>query len=514
MGRGGPNAVASPWQAWLAPDLSIFLAILTLFYCLLLYDGGQKLFRDSDTGWHIRTGEAMLEERRLPSRDPYSFTKAGEAWFAWEWGADLAMGAAHRWDGLRGVAFLYAVAIALCTWLWCRMHWAAGGDFFLVALFAVPMLSTVNLHWLARPHVFSWLLLLGGMLFAERSGRQWAPVSILGVFAGAACWANVHGSFFLAFSLPMVAAAGYGLREMVWAIPSRRDAIWFVQLAGIAFAASFVNPFGWQLHRHVFEYLRNDELLSRIGEFQSFNFHVEGAVQIAVTVLVSIIGGILCWQQRRPDRALIVLLFAGIALRSARGLPLLALVALPYAGGAIRRALGESRELRVGVRRGLDGVLGYTGRLRILDRACGGYALVPVVLLMAFGLMHLPAYSARIGFPPEEFPVAAAAAVDRLPEAARILAPDKFGGYLIYRFEGRRKVFFDGRSDFYGTPFMKDYIALVEVRPGWREHLAKHDFSHALLPVNYSLIPALAALGWTEVSRDGTAVLLAQPAKP
>ena len=36
---------------------------------------------------------------------------------------------------------------------------------------------------------------------------------------------------------------------------------------------------------------------------------------------------------------------------------------------------------------------------------------------------------------------------------------DKFGGYLIYRFEGRRKVFFDGRSDFYpcDAPIVREH---------------------------------------------------------
>ena len=50
----------------------------------------------------------------------------------------------------------------------------------------------------------------------------------------------------------------------------------------------------------------------------------------------------------------------------------------------------------------------------------------------------------------------------------RLLAPDKFGGYLIYRFQGRMKVFFDGRSDLYGAEFLKQYARLVQVRPsGW-----------------------------------------------
>ena len=109
------------------------------------------------------------------------------------------------------------------------------------------------------------------------------------------------------------------------------------------------------------------------------------------------------------------------------------------------------------------------------------------------------------------FPVKASAAVAKLPADARVFAPDKFGGYLIYRFSGTRKVFFDGRSDFYGADFLKSYARIVQVRPGWRDEFGKWHFTHALLPKDYSLIPALEAEGWTEMYRDGTAVLLVSP---
>jgi hypothetical protein len=98
--------------------------------------------------------------------------------------------------------------------------------------------------------------------------------------------------------------------------------------------------------------------------------------------------------------------------------------------------------------------------------------------------------------------------VASLPANSRILAPDTFGGYLIYRFNGERKVFMDGRSDFYGAEFAKRYIRLVEARPGWTNEFNRWNFTHALLPPDYSLLAALEANGWREIYRDRTAVLL------
>ena len=60
------------------PDLALVAFLITLFYCLFLFSGYQKLFRDSDAGWHIRTGESILTTRALPHSDPYSFTRSGQ----------------------------------------------------------------------------------------------------------------------------------------------------------------------------------------------------------------------------------------------------------------------------------------------------------------------------------------------------------------------------------------------------------------------------------------------------
>ena len=113
-------------------------------------------------------------------------------------------------------------------------------------------------------------------------------------------------------------------------------------------------------------------------------------------------------------------------------------------------------------------------------------------------------------FLPQCFPWRRRRALPRFRPMRVSLRRTFFGGYLIYRFNGARKVFFDGRSDFYGAEFMKRYVRMVQVRPGWREEFSGWNFTHALLPADHSLIPALEASGWTELHRDSTAVLLAE----
>jgi hypothetical protein len=479
--------------ARLTPDLALVAACVTLFYCLFLFEGYRNLFRDSDAGWHIRSGEAILATGKFPHSDPYSFSRAGQPWFAWEWLTDVLTGATHRAAGLGGVALLYATAIGAGVWLWFRLHWMVDGNFFFAAAMAPLLLTTCSLHWMARPHVIGWLFLLTTMIFAERTRPNLIVVALF-----SALWANMHASFFLApviFGIYAIGSAG----GLATGEPRRRhDRRRYYFLAAFVSAfAPLANPYGWHLYSHLFRYLTDSELLSRIGEFQSFDFHSAGSSQIAAALLIGVAGGVLALGQRRPEHFLLAALFSFLALRSARVLPVAALILLPIANGAITHALSNAT--------GFDRFLAYSARLRAFDSRGSGLIFAPLAVALCFVLLETPGLRAATGFPADQFPVAA---YSHIPTDARLFAPDKFGGYLIYRSAGSRKVFFDGRSDFYGADFLKQYGRLVQVRPGWQQYWNSFGFTHALLPVDAPLRAALEQAGWRAVYSDRTAVLL------
>jgi hypothetical protein len=438
-------------RRWWLPDLATAAACVTLFYCVFLFQGYRQLFRDSDAGWHIRSGETILATHAVPRADPYSFTRAGAPWFAWEWLSDLLTGMLHRAGGLNAVALFYAAAIAFGVWLWFRLHWALGGNFLIACVMAPLFLTTCSIHWLARPHVLGWLFVLWSMF--SGGVAQTAFMTLL--------WANIHPSFFLG----------------ILGRPRHALVILLVPL---------LNPYGPALYTHLFRYLTDRDLLTRIGEFQSFDFHAEGAGQIIATVILGMIGGTLALTQKRYHHFAIAVILTAMGLRSARALPLCALVLLPIANAAIAPYCPK-------------GFARYAANLRALDARCSGLWLVPLVLAACWFWMP------QAGFPPAQFPVAA---YDHIPQGARLFAPDKFGGYLIYRSNGRLKVFFDGRSDLYGAEFLKQYARLTQVRPGWQQIWDSYHFTHALLPNDYSLIPALEQRGWHIIYHDTTATLL------
>lgn len=477
------------------PDLAFALSTIMTLYCLTMFGGMQRFFRDSDSGWHIRNGERILTMKEVPVSEPFSFSKPGGQWFAWEWLSDVLMAKAHGWDGLRGVFFLYLGVLFLLSWFWFQLHWAVGSWFLPAALSTWAMLTTSTIHWLARPHLFGWLFFVVAVLLAETVARRQSPYWLFAVGLLGCLWANMHGSFFLG---PCVFAL-YSLEARFQASPfAGRLGTW----ALISALASFANPYGWHVHAHIYSYLTNRELLSKVGEFQTFNFQVEGSAALIMAMLLAAMGAALNLADGRWARGILCLvLFVG-ALRSARGLPLVALVAVP---------LGISALCRVMERWNWGAKFGrYNANLQKIDAMCGGWAWAPAVLVLCLALGQMPALAAKGGFDPKEFPVVLSERIATLPDDARIYASDKFGGYLIYRFAGERKVFFDGRSDYYGAEFMGRYLKIPAAKPGWREEWARWSFTHALVPKTEALVLWLPEMGWTKIGEDEAAVLFAK----
>src|SRR5512140_2962345 len=87
------------------PSMADLAFLLPIGFIFGRMGGAHSLLADSDTGWHIRTGEWILAHGWVPARDIFSFSKPGEPWFAWEWLSDIILA------GLNGVGGLSAVAL-------------------------------------------------------------------------------------------------------------------------------------------------------------------------------------------------------------------------------------------------------------------------------------------------------------------------------------------------------------------------------------------------------------------
>ncbi len=472
-----PSRLANVFLANL--NAAIFAAVL--LHVLLVSGGAHSLFRDSDSGWHIRTGEDIVRAFRIPRVDPYSFTRAGQEWFAWEWLSDAALGAVHQSAGLPGVTLLAATLIAAAIMASCALALRLRANFFLAGAGAALLMGATSMHWLARPHLFSWLLAIAFLAAAEKRKLTFLPLL-------AVLWANVHGSFLLGPAILGIYALGSALRK------DREQSRSFLLFGGLTFLTTFANPYGWRLHQHVFAYLGNDYLLDHVSEFASFNFHLPGALYVEGFLLVALAGGLAALRQGAYERALLTLAMLHLALFSARHMPLAALTLLPLALGSITAELRGFQSARIAA------FLDYSERLRDWDRRVPGILPVAAAVVLAAVLVSF----STTGFDPQVFPVKEVGYFSGRESTTRVFSSDQFGGYLIYRFGGRLRVFFDGRSDFYGTDFLKRYAEVAEVRPGWERVLEEERVNAVLVKPDQALAEALRANGHWLLAQNGT----------
>src|SRR5262245_49595050 len=143
---------------WIFPSIKDVLFLAYLFVPILVNSSG--VLYDGDTGWHIRNGEHILQSRSFPRSDYFSYTHQGKEWFAWEWLADVVLAVFHKYAGLNGIVVWANLTFALTYATLFRWMVQRGGNVFVCLAYSTIAGFASAVHWLARPHLFTMLLVL------------------------------------------------------------------------------------------------------------------------------------------------------------------------------------------------------------------------------------------------------------------------------------------------------------------------------------------------------------------
>jgi hypothetical protein len=508
--RSIQSVLESRWARLLIPSLSdlYFLAILVWLFMCGGSAGWQGLLTDGDVGWHIRTGEYILDHHAVPRHDLYSFSKPDAPWYAWEWLSDVIDGSLHRMAGLKGIVLMAGVVIAtFATTLIRRMIWREVHLFVGIVLSLLGV-GSASIHFLARPHIFTLLLLSGSvwMLEADRkqpSRRIWwlVPLTV--------AWTNLHGGFLVLIAVLGLAAAGTAVEALLGRDQDWRGAARYGALTAACAAASLVNPYGYRLHTHVVEYLRSDWIRNVIQEFQSPSFRTENMVQFEALMFAGLIVACSLFRRRRVVEGLWIVFFAHLSLASVRHVPVFVTVVVPVIAAEIG---GWWTCWTAGARKGsLIGILN-----QMAADSMAGFRRTsawPAMVVFALILMGRPIPWPQ-DFPPQMFPVNMVHTHAAEIRSARLLTTDQWADFLIYT-DPRQRVFIDGRSDFYGPEVGNQYLHMITGQWDWEQLLTKYDFNMAMLPVDTALAQLLKRHpAWRVTEDDGKQILLVRTPPP
>lgn len=470
--------------------------------------GWEGLLADADIGWHIRTGQWILDHHAVPHQDLYSFSKAGATWYAWEWGSDVIYGGLHRMAGLKGVTLLAGVLIALFAWTLLRRMVGRGVHLLWAMVVSLLGVGAASIHFLARPHLFTllflsiavWMIEIDRTEASAKSARRlWLLVPLTIV------WTNLHGGFLALIAVLGLTAVGIGVEAIVKGTGKGnfQAAVRYLGLAAACSAASLINPYGYRLHMHVAEYLRSDWIRKTIQEFQSPIFRSENILQFEALMLIGLIATGLLLKRGRVVESLWIVYFAHMSLSSVRHVPIFVTVCSVAIASEIsdwwRTWTGQAKK---------SSLLGIVNQMsRDLAPSFERASAWPFLLVGVLIAMGAPIKWPK-DFPELIFPVKMIHEHSAQILNTRLLTTDQWGDYIIYLNPGQ-KVYIDGRSDFYGPEIGNEYLRLTGGQWDWEQIMKRNEFTTVLLPSELPICQLLKRDPEWKVEQDsGKTILL------
>lgn len=484
------------------------LAAAALF--VLVFMMAVRVPLDTDTWWHIRSGEYIVETRQIPRTDPFSHTQFGEDWIDHSWGAQIVLyGAYELFGGSTAPGDPGGIGLALYTALLATVgmvfvYRMCDGTVYLRAFAVVLGASAAAIFWSPRPQMFSFAL-AGLVLYLlhlykrERIDRLWLIPLIM------AAWSNLHGGFAIGFILLFGSLVGEAFGNLL--DPHGPDVVRWARLrrlllvTAISIPAIMLNPYGVRMLAYPFETVGIGVLQDYIQEWAAPNFHLREFWPFAALLLGTM--AVLGLSTRRIDWADLALL-AGtgmMALLAGRNIPVFALVAAPV------------------LTRHLDPWLTERGwQVRPVRRVRGRQLALNWLLLLLIVIGALAQIAVTLNRDAMRRAQAAALPVEAasfLAEAPprRMFNAYNWGGYLMFAAPDV-PVYVDGRTDLYDDAFLRDYLRIMTVQDGWEDKLAAHDIDTLVIEANSALAALLRERPetWTERRFDDGRVAIFEKA--
>jgi hypothetical protein len=486
----------------ISPKIFILSISDVLFVALFVYLSlfvGKGLLGDGDTGYHIRAGQYILDTLSIPRKDMFSFHSPAIPWTAHEWLSEVIMALVHNMAGLTGIVVFFSLVISLTYYVYFRILKKYTNNILLAIFFALFVITCSQIHWLARPHIFSLLLMViwYGLIdlyqYKNKNLLYLLPLIML-------VWVNLHGGFLAGFMILSIYLMG-NLLSIFSVAGADRDCYkqkfkHFSIITVACLMSSLINPYGYHILLFPFKLVSSKFIIDSVSEFMSPNFHEPSVFKYMLLFMIAVFA----WSRKRLNviEILLVLLFTNMALYSVRYIPLFAIVTAPIIMRKTEIFLEESKNKYVAfLKKRADG-------FSSIDSAAKGFlwplaGAVFVVLAVTNGKLHY-------GFDPKLKPVSAVEFMKKEAISGNMFSSDEFGDYIIYAAWPQYKVFIDGRLDMYGTSKLKEYTNITSFKQDWVRTLDKYKITWIIFDADSALSRHLLQLDdWKLIYADDVA---------
>jgi hypothetical protein len=476
MGKSG--GASNLLRRLLRPTLSDCMVVwLLVGFCFGVPMAGR--ISAHDVWWHLQTGKMISAHHAIPTVDVYSFTVYGKPWLVHEWlSLVLSWQVFDRFGfaGLNVAKSLLILATFIVVLATARMRTTD----LKAAIVATAVSAFVSIPgWSVRPQLFGYLcfaVLIWLVHRFRRGASMWPAVPLF------ALWINLHGSWVIGVVVLLATGA-----ELAWQAKRDGDGGRFRNFAWsflFTIAALFANPRPLEYVSYPFQYLglagHGNALVGwqeYVSEWRSPDFHRLGFLPLAAAILSLPVVLHYSRAKIRVWELAVVILFAGLTLRSQRHESVFALVLAPL----LAETLGAFRLNR-------SSTEGRSGSESVLLNWVVLLAL-PVLIWRLIPCGGPTPYLDLSTYPQRSFEH-----LRTKSHGGRLLAHYDWGGYAIYSLWPKYRVFVDGRADVYPRDVAKGLVILDDLKPGWRRELRMADPDAIVWPKDKPLVQALELL--------------------
>jgi len=293
---------------------------------------------DPDLGWHLRTGQWIVETGHVPHSDPFSFTRAGHPWVSHEWLSEVVFYELRKHGGAAAlIVFSAIITTAGFMLLYLRCLPGGGARHWAAAATAVGALAAAP-SWGVRPQMFTFTLASLLLWLLESGTERDRPRRLLWIPPLFLLWLNLHAGFALGPALLLAYGAGLLWETAVGTTPWRqaRPILLRVMMLVLACLALVpLNPSGAQLYRYPFDTLRSPGMRAFIGEWFSPDFH-ESLYVPFLLLWLAVLTAFAVSRLKPKARVLVpLLLTAFAALDAVRHIPIFVLLVIPVIAASL-----------------------------------------------------------------------------------------------------------------------------------------------------------------------------------
>jgi hypothetical protein len=416
---------------WLRP------AVLALSAFLLMGWFSAEV-NDTDTWWHLKTGQYIWQNHALPVPDPFAYTTyLGKPAYPGE-GATRDFNLAHEWlaqiilylvyaaGGFPGLVLFRAALMTAFSGVLGLVAFHRSHGFYrsLAAAFAAAIIAKSVAT--DRPYLITFLLLAITLAILEyRGAARWARLWVLpGMFL---VWANLHGGYFMGWAVVgAYCAEALFLRWRKQPVPDERR-LWTV--FALSVLASGLNPNFFAVIPGMFAY-RQSFLQSTLNEWH----HPALWPPNTYSVVLFAAAAVLLWARRKTRLAdwLLFLAFGVLSLMADRNKILLGMI-------------------------GPIVIVSYLPWKRTLPVLAEFLAVVLVLIGAGAQVARGSAFQLRAA--EWKFPSGAADFLLAHHVSEPMFNLYEYGGYLMWRLWPQERVFIDGRA--LNESVFQDYLRIA-----------------------------------------------------